>query len=149
MREVREPEAADLLLVEDEEGDVLLIREAFKTCRARHNLSVVGDGEEALAFLRRQGRFAGAPRPSLILLDLNLPKLDGREVLQAVKSEGSLQRIPVIMLTTSDSERDIERAYELHVNAYLAKPQGLDALSLLARRIEDFWLDAAKLPRGA
>src|SRR4051794_24701063 len=112
----------EILLVDDSPGDVRLTREALREGKIRNNLSVVTDGVEALAFLRREGRYAGAPRPDVILLDLNLPRKDGREVLAEIKADDRLRRIPVVILTTSADERDILRAYELHANCYITKP---------------------------
>ncbi len=136
----------EVLLVEDNPGDVRLTREALKEGKVRNNLSVAPDGVEALAFLRRQGRYAGAPRPDLILLDLNLPKKDGREVLEEIKADPALRTIPVVILTTSEAERDIARAYDLHANCYITKPVDLDQFITVVKSIEDFWFTIVKLP---
>jgi CheY-like chemotaxis protein len=134
------------LLVEDNPGDVRLTREALKEGKILNDLSVVGDGVEALAFLRREGRYAEAERPDLILLDLNLPKKDGREVLEEIKSDGDLKKIPVVVLTTSAAERDILNAYDLHANCYITKPVDLGQFIKVVQLIEDFWLMIVKLP---
>jgi two-component system, chemotaxis family, response regulator Rcp1 len=136
----------EVLLVEDNPGDVRLTREALRDGKVHNNLSVVPDGVEALAFLRRQGKYADAPRPDLILLDLNLPKKDGREVLQDIKADPALQRIPVVVLTSSEAERDIAQAYALHANCYITKPVDLDQFITVVRSIEDFWFTIVKLP---
>jgi CheY-like chemotaxis protein len=139
-------EPIELLLVEDNPGDVELTREALAEARVRNHLAVVSDGDEALRFLRREGAHAGAPRPDLILLDLNLPRVDGREVLAAIKGDPDLRRIPVVVLTTSEAERDIVEAYQLHANAYIVKPVDLDQFLGVVRSIESFWLAVVKLP---
>ncbi|HEY0016178.1 MAG TPA: response regulator [Longimicrobium sp.] len=136
----------EVLLVEDNPGDVRLTREALRDGKVHNHLSVVPDGVEALAFLRRQGKYADAPRPDLILLDLNLPKKDGREVLQDIKADPALQRIPVVVLTSSEAERDIAQAYALHANCYITKPVDLDQFITVVRSIEDFWFTIVKLP---
>jgi two-component system, chemotaxis family, response regulator Rcp1 len=136
----------DILLVEDNPGDVLLTREAFREGRYFPRLSVVEDGEEALQFLRREGQYRAAPRPALILLDLNLPKKDGRELLAEVKEDPELRHIPVIVLTTSEAEQDIWRAYKLHANCYLTKPLDMDSFMKKVRSVEDFWLTVVRLP---
>lgn len=138
--------SVDILLVEDNPGDVRLTQEALKEGKVNNNLSVVSDGVEAMAFLRRQGKYAESPRPDLILLDLNLPKKDGREVLVEVKADENLRRIPVVVLTTSDSEKDILRSYNLHANCYITKPVDLDKFITVVKSIEDFWLTIVKLP---
>jgi CheY-like chemotaxis protein len=139
----------EILLVEDNPGDVRLTLEALKEGRVLNHLSVAGDGLEALAFLRREGRYADAPRPDLILLDLNLPKKDGREVLAEIKADDSLKRIPVVVLTTSQAEQDILRSYSLHANCYITKPVELDEFLKVLQTIEDFWLTIVKLPGEA
>jgi CheY-like chemotaxis protein len=139
-------EPIEVLLVEDNPGDVRLTREALKEGKVRNNLSVAPDGVEALAFLRRQGRYADAPRPDVILLDLNLPKKDGREVLEEIKADPALRTIPVVILTTSEAERDIARAYDLHANCYITKPVDLDQFITVVKSIEDFWFTIVKLP---
>jgi CheY-like chemotaxis protein len=136
----------EILLVEDNPGDVRLTLEVFKESKMHNNLSAVGDGMEALAFLRREGRYVHAPRPDLILLDLNLPKKDGREVLAEIKEDPDLRRIPVVVLTTSRAERDVVRSYNLHANCYISKPIDLEQFIAVVRSIEDFWLASVKLP---
>ena len=135
-----------ILLIEDDPGDVLITREAFADNKVRNHLSVVSDGEAAMAFLRREGEFASAPRPDLILLDLNLPRKAGHEVLAEVKSDADLQRIPVVILTTSDAEEDILRSYDLHANAYVTKPVDFDRFLDAVRQIDDFFVTVVKLP---
>lgn len=136
----------EVLLVEDNPGDVRLTKEALKEGKVRNNLHVVSDGVEAIAFLRREGRYAGAVRPDLILLDLNLPRMDGREVLREVKSDPALLNIPIVVLTSSEAEQDIARAYELHANCYISKPVDLDQFIHVVQSIEDFWFTVVKLP---
>lgn len=136
----------EILLVEDNAGDVRLAREAFRESKVRNSLFVIEDGVEAMAFLRRQGKYAQAPRPDLILLDLNLPRKDGREVLAEIRADDDLKRIPVVMLTISKAEEDILRAYNLHVNCYITKPIDLDRFMEVVKTIEDFWLTIVKLP---
>jgi len=138
----------EILLVEDNPGDVELTREALHDSKVHMNLSVVSDGVEALAFLRRQTRYADAPRPDLILLDLNLPRKDGRGVLAEIKADPELRQIPVVILTSSQAEQDILRAYELHANCYVTKPVDLDQFITIVRSIEQFWFTVVKLPRG-
>ena len=135
-----------ILLVEDDPGDVLITREAFADNKVRNHLSVVSDGEAAMAFLRREGEFASAPRPDLILLDLNLPRKAGHEVLAEVKSDADLQRFPVVMLTTSDAGEDKLRSYDLHANAYVTKPVDFDRFLGVVRQIDDFFVTVVKLP---
>ena len=136
----------DILLVEDNPGDVRLMVEAFKDGKVLNNLNVAADGVAALAFLRREGRYANAPRPDLILLDLNLPKKDGREVLAEIKAAPNLRRIPIVVLTTSQAEQDILKSYDLNANCYIAKPVDLDRFFAIIKSIEDFWLTIVKLP---
>jgi len=136
----------NILLVEDNPGDVRLTEEAFKDGKLRTNLFVAEDGVEAMAFLRRQGKYAQVPRPDLVLLDLNLPKKSGREVLAEIKADEELKSIPVVMLTISKAEEDILRAYNLHVNCYITKPIDLDRFMEVVKTIEDFWLTIVKLP---
>ena len=136
----------EILLVEDNPGDVRLTREALKEGKMLNDLSVAADGVEAMEFLRRQGKHANAPRPDLILLDLNLPRKDGREVLAEIKGDKDLRRIPVVVLTTSKDELDILRTYDLHVNCYITKPVELDQFIDVVRKIEGFWLTIVKLP---
>jgi CheY-like chemotaxis protein len=135
-----------ILLVEDDPGDVLITREAFAENKVRNQLSVVSDGEAALAFLRREEGYANAPRPDLILLDLNLPRKAGHEVLAEIKSDVDLQRIPVVVLTTSDAEEDILRSYDLHANAYVTKPVDFDCFLNVVRQIDEFFVTVVKLP---
>jgi CheY-like chemotaxis protein len=137
----------EILLVEDNPGDVRLTLEAFKEGKLHNRLHIARDGEEALAFLRRQGPYAEAVRPDLILLDLNLPKKDGREVLAEIKQDQELHRIPVVVLTTSKAEQDILKVYDLHANCYITKPMDLDQFLRVVRAIEEFWLEIVKLPR--
>ncbi len=134
-----------VLLVEDSPGDVRLTQEAFREANPAVALHVASDGVEAMAFLRREGTHANAPRPDLILLDLNLPKMDGREVLAHIKEDASLKTIPTVILTTSDAEADIVKSCELQANCYLSKPVQLDAFDNLVKSINDFWLTKAKL----
>jgi two-component system, chemotaxis family, response regulator Rcp1 len=136
----------DILLVEDNPGDVRLIKEALRDGKIRTTLHVVRDGVEALAFMRREGQYVHAPRPDLILLDLNLPKKDGREVLTEIKVDDALRAIPVIILTTSQAEQDVLKAYGLHANCYITKPADLDQFLRAVQAIEDFWLTIVKLP---
>jgi two-component system response regulator len=140
-------EAIEVLLVEDSPGDVRLTREAFKDAKVHINLSVASDGAEAIAFLKREGKYADVPRPDLILLDLNLPKKDGREVLAEIKESPALLSIPVVVLTTSASEADILRSYRLHANCYITKPVGLEGFLDVVKSIDSFWLSVVKLPR--
>lgn len=142
----RKSEPIEILMVEDNPSDVRLTVEAFKDAKVFNNMSVAKDGEEAMAFLRKEGKFSDAPRPDLILLDLNLPKKNGREVLEEIKNDSSLKRIPVVILTTSEDEKDILRAYDLHVNAYIKKPVDLDQFIKIVEAVEDFWLSVVKLP---
>ncbi len=136
-----------VLLVEDSPGDVRLTQEAFRDANRSINLNVASDGVEAMAFLRREGVHHNAPRPDLILLDLNLPKMDGREVLAHIKEDAGLKTIPTVVLTTSDAEADIVKSYQLQANCYLTKPVQLDAFEGLVKSINDFWLTKVKLPQ--
>jgi two-component system, chemotaxis family, response regulator Rcp1 len=136
----------EVLLVEDSAGDVRLMREAFRDANREIRLHVAGDGLEAMAFLRRTGHNVDAPRPDLILLDLNLPKMDGREVLALIKKDSALRTIPTVILTTSDAAADIAKSYELQANCYLRKPVELDKFEELVRSINEFWLTTVKLP---
>ncbi len=136
-----------ILLVEDSPGDVALTTEALRDARIANDLHVVGDGEAALAFLRGEGEYAGAPRPDLMLLDLNLPRKDGREVLAEVKWDENLRRIPVVVLTTSTAEVDILRSYDLHANCYISKPVDFGEFLDVVRSIEGFWLSIVRLPK--
>jgi len=139
----------EVLLVEDSPGDIRLTQEAFREANRAIRLHVAMDGVEAMAFLRQEGKNADAPRPDLILLDLNLPKMDGREVLVHIKEDDSLKLIPTVILTTSDSEADIVKSYQLQANCFLTKPVQLDAFESLVRSINDFWLIKVKLPQQA
>ncbi len=141
-------QAIQVLLVDDNPGDVRLTREAFKDAKVHLDLHVVEDGVEAIKFLRRQGRYADKPRPDLILLDLNLPLKDGREVLAEIKEDDSLKVIPVVILTTSASDADIERSYMLHANCYISKPVDLDGFLTVVKSIDEFWLSVVRLPMG-
>ena len=136
----------EILLVEDNPGDIRLTQEGLKEGKIFNNLSVVEDGIEALAFLRHEGKYADAPRPDLILLDLNLPRKDGREVLQEIKSDPSLRRIPVVILTTSHAEVDIIGTYNQHANCYITKPVDFEQFVNVVKSIENFWLTIVKLP---
>jgi CheY-like chemotaxis protein len=136
----------NVLLVEDDPGDVLITREAFAENKVRNKLSVVSDGVNALRFLRREADYADAPRPDLILLDLNLPRMDGHEVLEKIKSDSDLQRIPVVVLTTSDAEEDVLRSYDLHANAYVTKPVDFQRFLGVIRQIDEFFVSVVKLP---
>jgi two-component system, chemotaxis family, response regulator Rcp1 len=140
-----ESKCLEVLLVEDCPGDVRLTKEALRDANRAIHLHVAFDGVEAMAFLRREGAHVGAPRPDLILLDLNLPKMDGREVLAQIKGNDSLKTIPTIILTTSEAEADIKKSYLLHANCYLSKPVQLDAFENLVKSINDFWLTKVKL----
>jgi CheY-like chemotaxis protein len=138
--------AIEILLVEDDPGDELITREAFEHNKLKNNLHVAHDGEEGLDFLYQRGQYEGAPRPDLILLDLNLPKYDGRQLLEKVKSDPDLARIPVVVLTTSSAEEDILRSYELHANAYVTKPVDLDQFMSAVRQIDEFFVQVVRLP---
>jgi CheY-like chemotaxis protein len=138
----------DVLLVEDDPGDTLMIREAFEDNKVRNRLTCVTDGVQALEFLRREGGHAGAPRPDLILLDLNLPRMDGREVLAEIKADDDLRTIPVVILTTSQAEEDVLRSYELHANAYVTKPVDFERFIEVVRQIDNFFVTVVKLPNG-
>jgi two-component system, chemotaxis family, response regulator Rcp1 len=139
----------DVLLVEDSPGDVRLTKEALAEANGAIRLHVVCDGVEAMSFLRRERKYAGVPRPKLILLDLNLPRMDGREVLSQIKADAMLKTIPTIILTTSEAERDVLQSYELLANCFLSKPVQLDAFESLIKSINDFWLTKVKLPHQA
>src|SRR5262245_7160074 len=147
MSERPEDRPIEILLIEDNSGDVVLIREALGA-GARTNLSVARDGESALRRLRQLGDVTNAVRPDLILLDLNLPRLSGREVLAAIKSDARLRRIPVVVLTSSQAEQDVADSYELHANCYVCKPLDLNEFVKAIRAVEEFWLTVARLPRG-
>jgi CheY-like chemotaxis protein len=136
----------EVLLVEDDPGDVLMTREAFESYKLTNQLHVVQDGADAMAFLRREGEYADAPRPDLVLLDLNLPRMDGREVLHAIKTDPSLANIPVVVLTTSEAEEDVLRSYSLHANAYVTKPVDFERFIDVIRQIDDFFVSVVRLP---
>ncbi|HZM42317.1 MAG TPA: response regulator [Acidimicrobiales bacterium] len=136
----------EVLLVEDDEGDVLMTREALKEGKVLNRLNVVGDGVEALAYLRREPGYADVTRPDLVLLDLNLPKRDGRQVLADVKTDPDLRRIPVVVLTTSEAEEDVLRSYDLHANAYVTKPVDFDRFVEVIRQIDNFFISVVRLP---
>jgi CheY-like chemotaxis protein len=136
----------EVLLVEDDPGDVLMTREAFEDYKLNNQLHVANDGVEAMEFLRREGAHTDAPRPDLVLLDLNLPRMDGREVLQAIKSDPELASIPVVVLTTSEAEEDVLRSYSLHANAYVTKPVDFDRFIQVVRQIDDFFITVVRLP---
>lgn len=135
-----------IFLVEDNPGDVRLTQEALKEGKILYEMHVAPDGMEAMAYLKREGKYAEAPRPDLIFLDLNLPKKDGREVLDEIKTDPDLKRIPVVILTTSRDEQDVLRTYNLHANAYVSKPVGLEQFLAVVRSVEDFWLTVVRLP---
>jgi CheY-like chemotaxis protein len=137
----------EILLVEDNPGDVRLTIEVFKEDKMYNSMNVAEDGVEAMAFLRQQGKYADVPRPDLVLLDLNLPRKDGREVLAEIKADENLRRIPVVILTTSQAEEDILKTYDLHANCYITKPVSLDQFIKVVKYIEDFWLTIVKLPK--
>ncbi|WP_213282354.1 MULTISPECIES: response regulator [Cellulomonas] len=137
----------DVLLVEDDPGDVLMTREAFEDNKVANRLQVVSDGVSALAFLRKEGEHADAPTPDLVLLDLNLPRMDGREVLEAMKNDEALRSIPVVVLTTSEAEEDVVRSYSLHANAYVTKPVDFDRFIEVVRQIDEFFVEVVRLPQ--
>jgi len=137
----------EVLLVEDDPGDVMMTREAFQDYKLRNELHVVSDGAEAMEFLRQEGEYAGRPRPDLVLLDLNLPRMDGRQVLEAIKSDPDLASIPVVVLTTSENEDDVLRSYSLHANAYVTKPVDFERFIDVIRRIDEFFVSVVRLPR--
>jgi two-component system response regulator len=139
-------EPIEILLVEDNPGDIRLTKEALRDSKIHNNLSVVTDGVEAMAFLRREAEYNRSPRPDIILLDLNLPRKDGREVLEEIKADESLRRIPVVVLTTSDDEQDIVQSYDLHANCYITKPVDLNRFITIVKTIENFWFSIVKLP---
>jgi chemotaxis family two-component system response regulator Rcp1 len=138
----------EILLVEDNPGDVRLTQEAMKEGDVRNHMEVVGDGVEAMAYLRREGLYTGKPRPDFILLDLNLPRKDGREVLEEIKADPELKRIPVMVMTTSEAEQDIQRVYDLHANCYITKPVDLEHFLEAIKTIKEFWFRVARLPVG-
>jgi len=140
------PKPIDILLVDDDEGDVLLTKRALKNGRIFNSLSAAKDGVEAMAFLRQEGEYADAPRPDLILLDLNMPRMDGRETLAQIKQDKNLRSIPVVVLTTSDSEQDVLQSYDLQASCYITKPGDLEQFTNVVRAIKDFWFSVVKLP---
>ena len=146
MKRMRPGKPIEILMAEDNPGDVRLTMEALRDAKVMNRMNVVTDGVEAMAFLRRKGQYANAPRPDLILLDLNMPKKDGREVLAEIKDDPDLRRIPVVILTTSVAEKDILESYNLHANYYIAKPVDLDQFQAVVKSIEDFWLTIVRLP---
>jgi chemotaxis family two-component system response regulator Rcp1 len=137
----------EILLVEDSPGDVRLTQEAFKESKVKNRFYAVSDGIEALAFLRKEGKYVNTPRPDLILLDLNLPKKDGRQLLAEIKPDENLKRIPVVILTISQAQEDILKTYDLHANCYITKPVDLDKFLKVVKSIQDFWLTIVKLPK--
>jgi len=139
-------EAIDILLVEDNPGDIRLTQEALKESKMRNRLNIVYDGVEAMYFLRSKAPYENSPRPDIILLDLNLPRKDGRTVLEEIKADADLRRIPVVILTTSDDEHDILRSYDLHANCYITKPLDLNQFAAIVKTIENFWFQIVKLP---
>lgn len=141
-------ETIEVLLVEDSPSDARLTQEAFRDGKIRNNLTIVTDGAAALSYLRRETPYESAPRPDLVLLDLNLPKMDGREVLRRIKTDPALQSIPVVVLTTSEAEEDVAKAYEYHANCYIRKPVDLDSFLHIVSVVENFWLTVVKLPQG-
>jgi CheY-like chemotaxis protein len=147
MNNARAGKPVEILLVEDNPGDVRLTIEGLKEGKVNNNLYVVEDGAEAMAFLRREDKYSKAVRPDLILLDLNLPKMDGREVLAAIKADKNLRTIPVVILTTSEAEQDILKAYTLHANCYITKPVDLEQFISVVTSIEEFWFTIVKLPQ--
>jgi CheY-like chemotaxis protein len=140
--------AIDVLLVEDDPGDELITREALEANKIKNTLHVAHDGEEGLDFLYKRGQHTGAPRPDLILLDLNLPKYDGRQLLERVKSDPDLCHIPIVVLTTSSAEEDVLRSYKLHANAYVTKPVDVDQFMSAVKQIEEFFVQVVRLPQG-
>ena len=137
----------EILLVEDDPGDVLMTTEALEESKLLHNLTVLDNGEVAIKYLRREDEYADALRPDLVLLDLNLPRLDGREVLSIVKADATLRQIPFVVLTTSDAEDDVARSYDLHANAYVTKPVDFEAFTRVVRQIDDFFFTIVRLPQ--
>lgn len=138
---------AEILLVEDNAADIALTKKAIQKSKIANNLSVTRDGEEAIDFLYNKGKFKESPRPDLIILDLNLPKKDGREVLEDIKKDEKLKKIPVVILTTSNAEKDILKTYDLHANCYITKPLDFDQFIAIVKQINDFWFSIVKLPR--
>lgn len=143
---VRDPKPVEVLLIEDDPGDVLMTREAFAENKVANRLTVMSDGASAMAYLRKEGEHVDAPTPDLVLLDLNLPRMDGREVLGAMKSDDQLRRIPVVVLTTSEAEEDVLRSYSLHANAYVTKPVDFERFIDVVRQIDEFFVSVVRLP---
>lgn len=146
MLEPSAPQPIEVLLVEDDPGDVLMTQEAFADYKIANRLTVVTNGEDAIAYMRKQGRFADVPTPDLVLLDLNLPRRDGREVLRDIKGDPQLRRVPVVVLTTSEAEEDVLASYDLHANAYVRKPVDFDQFVAAVRAIDDFFITVVRLP---
>ena len=146
MSETAQARPIEVLLVEDDPGDVLMTQEAFKDYKVANNLNVVTNGEDAISYLRKQGSFAEARTPDLVLLDLNLPRRDGREVLREIKGDADLRRIPIVILTTSDAEDDVLGSYDLHANAYVRKPVDFEQFVTAVRAIDDFFISVVRLP---
>ena len=146
MSDASPPRPIEVLLVEDDPGDVLMTREAFADYKIANNLSVVTNGEDAIAYMRKQGQFADARTPDLVLLDLNLPRRNGREVLEEIKGDPDLRRVPVVILTTSEADEDIAAAYDLHANAYVRKPVDFKQFVTAVRAIDDFFITVVRLP---
>ncbi|GEL47681.1 two-component system response regulator [Cellulomonas hominis] len=147
MNVARTGKVIDVLLVEDDPGDVLMTREAFEDNKVANRLAVVSDGVSALAYLRKEGEHADARTPDLVLLDLNLPRMDGREVLEAMKNDDALRSIPVVVLTTSEAEEDVVRSYSLHANAYVTKPVDFERFIEVVRQIDEFFVEVVRLPQ--
>lgn len=147
MNQISPSTRVEILLVEDDPGDVLMTREALDEVKLLHSLQVLDNGEEAVKYLSREGEYADVSRPDLVLLDLNLPRLDGREVLSYIKSQPHLRRIPCVVLTTSDAEEDVLRSYDLHANAYVTKPVDFDAFTRVVKQIDDFFFTVVRLPQ--
>jgi len=143
---VTEPLPIEVLLIEDDPGDILMTKEAFDDHKLRNSLHVVNNGVDAMLFLRKEGEFADAPTPDLVLLDLNLPRMDGREVLAEIKADDALRRIPVVVLTTSEAEEDVLRSYNLHANAYVTKPVDFEQFVNVVRQVDEFFLTVVRLP---
>lgn len=141
------PRLIEILLVDDDDGDVLLTKKALDNGKLLNKMHVAKDGVEAIAFLKREGRFADAPRPDLVLLDLNMPRKDGREVLADIKQDPELHTIPVVILTTSDSPNDVDKMYDLHANCYITKPVGLEQFTVIVQAIKSFWFSVVTLPQ--
>ena len=146
MAKHRDSQPIDILMVEDSLDDIEITMEALKNTKINNNLVSVRDGVEAMALLRKEGEYEDAARPDLILLDLNMPRMDGRQVLEQIKSDPDLQKIPVVVLTTSEAEEDVLKAYELHANCYITKPVGLEQFAKVVTSIEDFWFSVVRLP---